>query len=186
MFSTKGTGTRRTTPVAAGRLANDFPNTIYSTVSPLGNVDNVIAVETSTLTGSVQFTLANSSTNCYRYNTTSPSTAAQCYSFTPANGAASFTKFVGVASSDAYRGNEFNAALTASTNGAKVGYEGLLASHRAAWDSIWNSSDILIPGNAELQLAARASMFHLLTNVRDGAEPTGLGDNSIAPAGLTS
>lgn len=26
----------------------------------------------------------------------------------------------------------------------------------------------------------------MLTNVRNGSEPTGLGDNSIAPAGLTS
>lgn len=29
-------------------------------------------------------------------------------------------------------------------------------------------------------------MFHLLSNVRQGNESTGLGDNSIAPAGLTS
>jgi trehalose/maltose hydrolase-like predicted phosphorylase len=38
----------------------------------------------------------------------------------------------------------------------------------------------------ELQLVARASFFHLLSNARQGSEPTGLGDNSIAPAGLTS
>ena len=137
--------------------------------------------------GSISITPANSSANCYRYNATSPSTAAQCYSFTaPANGTASFTKFVGVASSDAFRGDEFNAALNASTDGSRTGYAALLASHRAAWNSIWAASDIVIPSNVELQLAARASMFHLLTNVRDGAESTGLGDNSIAPTGLTS
>ena len=102
------------------------------------------------------------------------------------NGSASFTKFVGVASSDAFRGNEFNAALTASVRGAEAGYDSLLASHRAAWDKIWEDSDIIIPDNAELQIAARASLFHLLSNVRDGDEGTGLGDNSIAPAGLTS
>jgi trehalose/maltose hydrolase-like predicted phosphorylase len=69
-----------------------------------------------------------------------------------------------------------------------VGYDDLLSEHTEAWNNIWESADIIIPGeeNEQLQLATRASLFHLLSNIREGSEGHGLGDNSIAPAGLTS
>lgn len=90
---------------------------------------------------------------------------------------------------------------------SEKGWEEVLSSHRAAWDTIWEDADIEIPGeqNTEPQLVARASLFHILSNVyilslfaisasadlfrmqvRDGSEATGLGGNSIAPSGLTS
>ena len=65
-----------------------------------------------------------------------------------------------------------------------------MASHTAAWDAIWEAGDIVIHSEdnefEELQIATRASLFNLIANVRNGSESTGLGDNSIAPAGLTS
>lgn len=83
-------------------------------------------------------------------------------------------------------------ALQASRNANATGYVSLLDSHTKAWEALWSESDIIIGGTEdsasmrELQLVTRASLFHLLSNVRQGSEGTGIGDNSIAPAGLTS
>lgn len=116
----------------------------------------------------------------------------QCYTFTArANGSFTAIKYVGIASSDAFPRVEFATALGTSNNASMIGYDRLLASHKSAWQAIWDESDIIFdtednPQMEELQLVTRASMFHLLSNVRQGNESTGLGDNSIAPAGLTS
>jgi len=62
----------------------------------------------------------------------------------------------------------------------------LVGEHRDGWDAIWNSADIEVPGNEEIQLSVRSALFHLWSNVRNGTEQPGIGDTSIAPAGLTS
>jgi len=99
-------------------------------------------------------------------------------------------KYVGIASSDAFPGTELDTAHEAVTRAIADGFASVLAEHNAAWDALWEDADIVIPGDTPelegLQLAARASLFHLLSNVRQGSEGHGLGDNSIAPAGLTS
>lgn len=129
--------------------------------------------------------LSGSPSSCFA-PPTNASTASRCYSFTvPADGKVSVFKYVGIASTDAFA-DPSATALDASVNGNSTGHAALIASHRAAWSALWEDSDIIIPGNEELQLATRASLFHLLSNVRQGSESTGLGDNSIAPAGLTS
>lgn len=118
------------------------------------------------------------------------SSAIQCYVvLAPAAGQTLVaTKYVGIASTPSTSLDRvYSTARNVSRAAATTGYAALLASHRAAWTQLWaDGGDIIIPDHAELQLATRASIFHLVTNVRAGDEGLGVGDNSIAPAGLTS
>ncbi|UZJ52518.1 hypothetical protein CBS101457_001838 [Exobasidium rhododendri] len=100
-------------------------------------------------------------------------------------------KAVGIATSDAYSPDEKRIAFTTAKKARKAGWEALIKEHRSTWETIWSEGgDIILhsedASNQRLQIQARASLFHLLTNVRQGKESRGLGDNSIAPAGLTS
>lgn len=107
---------------------------------------------------------------------------------TPYEGSLSVVKYVGIASSDAFPGKEKETALSAVSSAMQTGFTALVKEHKEAWSEIWETADITIPGEKQMQiqLAVRASLFHLLSNVRKGSEGTGLGDTSIAPAGLTS
>jgi trehalose/maltose hydrolase-like predicted phosphorylase len=139
-------------------------------------------------TGSTDST---SPSGCFAGVSTNASTASQCYAVKPSSsGTITAIKYVGIASSDAFPGIELTTAHGATIVAAADGYDKVLAEHNAAWDALWDDADIVIPGNIPvlqgLQLAARASLFHLLSNARQGSEGHGLGDNSIAPAGLTS
>lgn len=185
----QGQGAHRTTPQSAGPLdETESPRgAIYTAVNPDG-IDNVTCYEISAL----QFrrgngTLSNSKGACYEVPA-DPATASQCYTVEPSSGAFSVVKFVGIASSDAFPQEEQETALKAVTCAQQDGYDQLLKEHQQAWAATWDESDIIIPGQdkSELQYAARASLFHILTNLRKGSEPHGLGDTSIAPAGLTS
>jgi trehalose/maltose hydrolase-like predicted phosphorylase len=177
-----GAGSWRTTFVDSGV----HKDTIWTAVQPNG-ISNVTAYTTSVFTFSPASSKLNLSSSCFPDISTNASTISQCYSTTaPSSGRFSAIKYVGIASSDAFPGTENHTALHAARHASAKGYDALLKSHTSAWDSLWEESDIIIPDNEELQLAVRASLFHLLSNVREGSEPTGLGDNSIAPAGLTS
>ncbi|ORY91787.1 glycoside hydrolase family 65 protein [Leucosporidium creatinivorum] len=178
-----GAGAWRTTFRNSSALSN---SSIYTAVQPAG-IANVTAYEVSVV--DLSPASASVSSSCYEGLSTNASTTSQCYSITsPSSGSISAVKFVGIASSDAFPGVEFETARKAATSAKEAGWEATLAEHSAAWDDIWESADIEIgaPYFEELQLATRASLFNMLTNVRNGSEPTGLGDNSIAPAGLTS
>ena len=184
-----GAGAWRTNAVGSGLLPN-ATNTIYSAVQPNG-ISNVTAYEISQLSFvSPSSGKATNSTGCFSGVSQNASTASLCYTVKPSKSAFSVVKYVGIASSDAFKGFEMKTALKATTDALSDGYDSLLTEHTAAWDALWTESDIIIPGDSnemqELQLVTRASLFHLLSNVREGSEPTGLGDNSIAPAGLTS
>ncbi|GAA6008844.1 hypothetical protein JCM11491_003805 [Sporobolomyces phaffii] len=182
-----GAGAWRTDFVASGAARNA---TIYTAVRPNG-ISNVTAYETSVLDflDSPVSTSIDNGTSCYSSLSTNASTISQCYRLSriPSSGSFSAVKYVGIASSDAFNGTEMSTSLETARSANSTGFSSLLASHRQAWNDIWRS-DIVIPqeGLEEVQLAARASLFHLISNVRAGNESTGLGDNSIAPAGLTS
>ncbi|KAF9019821.1 glycoside hydrolase family 65 protein [Rhodocollybia butyracea] len=177
-----GAGSWRTTFVDSGVK----PDTIWTAVQPNG-ISNVTAYTTSLFSLSPKSANLTVSSNCFSGLSTNASTISQCYSTSaPSSGRITAIKYVGIASSDAFPGVESDTALNAAQNAHDTGYEALLESHTKAWECLWEDSDIIIPDNEELQLAARASLFHILSNVREGSEPTGLGDNSIAPAGLTS
>ncbi|KAF7971069.1 hypothetical protein HWV62_22127 [Athelia sp. TMB] len=184
-----GAGSWRTTPANSSASTK---NTIATAVRPAGisNVTAHLLSHLAPLSSSVTLTPSNSSA-CFGGVSTNASTASQCYTLSAAKRSTAKTytiiKYVSIASTDAFPA-PLSSAQSALTAAVGAGYPALLAEHDAAWAALWAESDIVIPGAglAEVQLAARASLFHLLSNVREGSEPHGLGDNSIAPAGLTS
>ncbi|KAL6852094.1 carbohydrate-binding module family 32 protein [Trichoderma novae-zelandiae] len=88
-------------------------------------------------------------------------------------------KFVGVASN-----SSLAAARDASILAGSTPWDDLISEHRLKWDAIWDDADIVIPSDQDLQRRARASLFHILTNLLP--EDTGLADNSISVGGLSS
>ena len=174
--------------MSSGILAKSR-QTIHSAVQPVG-ISNVTAYLASSLVVVQPSTSHLMLTpSCFPSLSNHTSTASQCYTLVaPSSGQISVIKYVGIASSDAFAGKEASTALSAISYAKSKGYTTILAQHTAAWDGLWDDSDIIIPGekHTELQLATRASLFHMLSNVREGHEGHGLGDNSIAPSGLTS
>lgn len=116
--------------------------------------------------------------------TSNSSTVSQAYSFNLSSPIV-INKYVGIASTDAFEDPQSQAQNT-SSQALQDGFDTLLSEHRDAWDALWDSADIEVPGNDEVQLSARSALFHLWSNVRSGDEGRGIGDTSIAPAGLTS
>jgi trehalose/maltose hydrolase-like predicted phosphorylase len=55
-------------------------------------------------------------------------------------------------------------ALRALNELEHTGYDRLLSEHRAAWASRWESADVVVDGDPELQLAIRLALFHLMAS----------------------
>ncbi len=182
--------------------ANGTNQVIYSSVMPQG-VFNVTGWEFSALdvlrsgNDSSQTSTTSKMTNVTVPDSvaqtigTNVSTVAQSYALTGPN--ISVVKYVGLASSDAFAPNERQVALDAALKARQDGWDSLLSSHRGEWQKIWTEGgDVQIRNSRNdstlngLQTMARSSWFNLLSNLRRGSEPPGLGDQSIAPAGLVS
>lgn len=71
-------------------------------------------------------------------------------------------KYVGIASDDAFPLLTFETAKKSSLEAINTGWDSLLRGHVIAWDEIWNSADIVVPGDTDLQTGVRASIFHIL------------------------
>lgn len=95
-------------------------------------------------------------------------------------------KYVGIASTDAFPDDTLGVAKRAAKSASATGWDALVKEHDDAWDGLWDEADIIIPGDEELQISTRATLFHLLSNIREGNEGHGLGDNSIPVGGLSS
>lgn len=115
------------------------------------------------------------------------STIAQSWEFSaPGQQRFSVFKYVGISSSDAFPKNTQSTAFNAALQAKKSPWEQLVKEHTDAWDATWEDADVQIPGDEELQIMTRGSLFHLMANSRPGTEPPGLGDNSIMVSGLSS
>ncbi|QPP08719.1 haloacid dehalogenase [Streptomyces bathyalis] len=106
-------------------------------------------------------------------------TARQGVSFRAQRGRSyEFTKYVGVDTAHTSDAPE-RSALAASRGAAVRGWERSFAAHSAAWKRLWRS-DIQVNGRPELQKWLRSAQYGLFASSRRG------GDDSIAPAGLSS
>jgi trehalose/maltose hydrolase-like predicted phosphorylase len=63
-----------------------------------------------------------------------------------------------------------HAALPHLAKAEAAGFERLLTEHRAAWARRWETADIRIEGDDELQQALRFALFHLMASVADSGE----------------
>jgi trehalose/maltose hydrolase-like predicted phosphorylase len=61
----------------------------------------------------------------------------------------------------------------------EVGFDRLLAEHRAAWARLWADAEVSIEGAPDDELAARFAVFHLLNAAPDS------GESAVGPRGLT-
>jgi trehalose/maltose hydrolase-like predicted phosphorylase len=52
----------------------------------------------------------------------------------------------------------------------RVGFDGLLREHRAAWARLWEDAAVTIEGDPEVELAVRFAQFHLLASVHGDGE----------------
>ncbi len=77
------------------------------------------------------------------------------------------------------RGRRARPRSTGSRAARELGFEGLLAEHRRAWAARWDDADVAIDGDAELQLAVRFALFHLMASVADE------GEAAVGARGLT-
>ena len=199
-----GAAAQRVENGSAG-IESSAQQVLYSSVQPAG-VSNVTAWLFSALSVVASGNTSVSSTDAWTNVTAHPtsvlnivgtgntSTSAKTYAILPNDqGIVSIVKYAGLASSDAFSPNERATALGAAVDARTSGWDSLLSEHSAAWEQIWNQGgDVIIHNDKQdplldqLQTTARASFFHLLSNVRNGSEGPGLGDQSIPPAGLTS
>jgi trehalose/maltose hydrolase-like predicted phosphorylase len=190
----------RTTSVDKG--FDKQSSSIFSAVSPNG-VPNVKAYIYSVLTGdsTSMGTLAQSISGSYLG--TNQSSIAQTVSVSiKANSPATFVKFIGGASTDAFPDAQ-NVAKTAAASGAKYGWDSLLQSHKQEWSqvmpkdsvesySVPNSGLPDDPNILELQINAVTNPFYLIQNtVGSNAmllfpNNSALGNNSIQVCGLGS
>jgi trehalose/maltose hydrolase-like predicted phosphorylase len=63
-----------------------------------------------------------------------------------------------------------HAALRVLREARDRGFETLLAEHRRAWAERWSTSDVVVEGDPEIQLALRFALFHLMASVADEGE----------------
>lgn len=172
-------GSMRTSLVGIGNHKDH--NAISSAVRPRG-IHNVTAFEYSQveLLGDL-----HNATRCFSRDKTTPKQTFFLNNLM-ANQTYSVIKYVGIASSDAYP-RPRKVAKYVANHAAKTGYSKLVEEHVASWDKLWvQGGEIQIPGDTELQLSARASIFNLLANTRKGEEGYALGDNSVGVGGLSS
>jgi trehalose/maltose hydrolase-like predicted phosphorylase len=70
-------------------------------------------------------------------------------------------------------------AVVAVAEARATGFERLLSEHRAAWAERWANADVVIGGDAELQLQVRFALFHLMGSVASS------GEAAVGARGLT-
>ncbi|KAI9809039.1 MAG: hypothetical protein M1825_002328 [Sarcosagium campestre] len=106
-----------------------------------------------------------------------------------------FDKYVGVASSDAFPDPE-SVARNASRSAQSLGWDSLIAEHKAAWAETlpksaiddFTGSDGKLPDDPNIlnmQISSVLTPFYLLQNTLKGNAGPSLGDNSISVAGLS-
>lgn len=174
----------------------DSGNTIYTSVHPNG-LANVTGYVVSGADFANKYTDSKSRKAAEgAYVSSIESTIGQTYSINLKGGeTATFTKYVGVASSDKFADPE-SVARHAQAGAQSDGWDALLAEHTAAWAAILTEEtvdDYRDPATGELpsdpnvltlHIASVANAYYLLQNLQpDGS---GLNDNSIPVGGLVS
>ncbi|KAH8703343.1 putative maltose phosphorylase [Talaromyces proteolyticus] len=163
-------------------------NVIWTSVKPWGVED-----ATAYVLSSVQFSSPGLQKGSRRNAITSPvvsknlSTVAQSWTVNLEHGKSfAVSKYAGIASTDGFPQQAFTTAKKAALEAKAMPWSVLVSEHRQEWEETWDSADIIIPGDKELQRSVRASLFHTFTDMPHKIEGRGLNDNSLMPGGLSS
>ena len=186
-----GAGATRSSFQSKGQeLENDL---IWTIISPNGQ-PSVLAYEYSTVRlhpqaqvskGACKNALENRFTALWISPNISTATQSWCLAL-KAGVPSTVYKYVGIASTDAFGDDAQLIARNSALTAKKAIWKDLILTHNQVWDDLWENADITVPGDREIQKTTRASLFHLLSNLRPGGEGPGLGDNSLSPSGLSS
>jgi trehalose/maltose hydrolase-like predicted phosphorylase len=65
---------------------------------------------------------------------------------------------------------EVGGAIRRARSASRLGFETLLAEHRAAWAARWEDADVVVEGDDDLQRGLRFALFHLMASVPDEGE----------------
>jgi beta-phosphoglucomutase family hydrolase len=74
---------------------------------------------------------------------------------------------------------EVGGAIRRARSASRVGFEALLAEHRAAWAGRWEDADVVVEGDDDLQRGVRFALFHLMASVPE------LGEAAVGARGLS-
>jgi trehalose/maltose hydrolase-like predicted phosphorylase len=186
-----GAGATRAT--FRSKSSDPHQDLIWTSVSPNGQ-QSIVAFEYSTVQlqpsnkasrGDCKNNLGSSTS--LSWTTKNASTIAQSWCLQLQRGIHSTVyKYVGIAATDAFEDATQSTARQEALKAKESTWEDLVQSHNNAWDNLWESADIIIPADKDIQKVTRASLFHLLANLRPAGEGPGIGDNSISPSGLSS
>lgn len=80
---------------------------------------------------------------------------------------------------DPYTGPDPEEALRRLGEAQKLGFDGLLCAHRQRWAERWETADIKIEGDDELQRLVRFALFHLMGSAAEA------GEAAVGARGLT-
>jgi len=83
----------------------------------------------------------------------------------PAGEPATLTKLAAVYDSRFSSGDPVTLCRQELAAAQAVGYAAIRAAHIAHWEALWDSSDVVIDGDEEAQIAIRFCLFHLLANL---------------------
>jgi trehalose/maltose hydrolase-like predicted phosphorylase len=168
---------------------------IYSAVHP-NDLANITAYVVSTADFRSYTNLSSRAVAQGKYVSSNESTVGQTYNINlKAGQPATFSKYVGVASTDKFPDAQ-SVARQASTNAQEAGWTTLFLEHSGAWQALMTEDmvdDFRDPVTGSLptdksvqilQIASVANTFYLLQNLQpDGSN---LNDNSVAVGGLAS
>ncbi|MDZ4767878.1 MAG: beta-phosphoglucomutase [Chloroflexota bacterium] len=74
-------------------------------------------------------------------------------------------------------------ACDAAARAAAIGYDALLADHESEWATYWDTSDIVIDGDDECQLATRFTTYHILIAAPRHDENASIGAKTLSGMG---
>jgi trehalose/maltose hydrolase-like predicted phosphorylase len=86
---------------------------------------------------------------------------------------------IGTYVADPNRTPDAEEALLRLRSATDVGFDGLLGEHRVRWAERWETADVRIEGDDELQRLVRFALFHLMSSARDE------GEAAVGARGLT-
>ena len=178
-------------------------NFVFSSVTPYG-LDDIVAYVYANMTadGGTPIGSMNAEYNASYVGKNESSVSSAQQIRVTAGETVALTKFIGIASSDAFQ-NPQQAAKEAATSAAESGYATAFASHMAEWEYLFPASSVdsfAFPGNGSLpddeylieaQIMAIVNPYQLLQQTiskaaEDAIGNTSINSHSIAVGGLGS
>lgn len=91
-----------------------------------------------------------------------------------------FDRLVAVAREDSPEDDVTARAAAALARNKKLGWDGVLAAHEAAWDQRWTACDVVIDGDDDVQRSVRFAGYHLISTANPDDERVSVGARALS------